>query len=237
MKTERFEMRLDQPTIEKIDQWRAKQPMLPSRAESVRQLLYVGLRALTDDELMPTPSEKLILCMLCDIAVNKGGSEHIDPDFVQKAISGGHFWAIEQQYHYIFGGRPDSPELVREVKEILDMWQVIECHYKSLGEADKKHVESEVGPYANDVKFTGFYANEESRHLVIAELLVKTIGNYSHFKDHNLSAKYPVIDWYRRMLHIYEPMLRSILSGPKRSLSASDIVALLREQIHPDNRG
>ena len=35
LKTERFEMRLDSRTLERVDAWRARQSDLPSRAEAV----------------------------------------------------------------------------------------------------------------------------------------------------------------------------------------------------------
>jgi len=37
-KTERFEMRLDQGTLDQMDKWRSSQSDLPSRAEAVRRL-------------------------------------------------------------------------------------------------------------------------------------------------------------------------------------------------------
>ena len=236
MQTERFEMRLDRATIEQLDRWRASQPELPSRAETVRRLVHAGLAASTDDEVKPTPTEKLILSMLCDLARDRNVREGIDPDFVQYAIGGGHYWALGRKYPDVFGGRPDSPELVREVVDILEMWTVLEHHYEHLEEADKARVASEAAPYGTDVNFMGFYANEESSHLSIAEFLIEHIGNYPRFKGRGLNTTQPVVDWYRRMLQVYEPMYKSLLAGRIRSLSAADIVALLLEQVHPDNR-
>jgi hypothetical protein len=44
-KTERFEMRLDSETIERVDEWRREQPDLPSRSEAFRRLVELGLNA------------------------------------------------------------------------------------------------------------------------------------------------------------------------------------------------
>jgi uncharacterized protein YfbU (UPF0304 family) len=162
--------------------------------------------------------------------------ERIDPDFVQYALAGGHYWALGWKYPHVIGDRPDSPELVREVVDILDMWSVLEHHYDHLGETDKAQVASEASPYGTDVRFVGFYANEESPHLSVAEFLIKHIGNYPRFKGRYLNTTRPVVDWYRRMLKVYEPMHKSLLSGRSMSLSVSNIVALLLEQIHPENR-
>lgn len=236
MQTERFEMRLDRATLERLDRWRASRPELPSRAEAVRRLVNDGLSASTDAELRPSLSEKLILSMLCDLARDRNDREPIDPDFVQEAIAGGHYWALGWKYPDVFGGRPDSPELVREVVDILEMWLVLEHHYDHLGEVDKARVASKAAPYGDDVKFIGFYANEESSHLSITEFLIERIGNYPRFKDRELNTTRPVVDWYRRMLKVYEPMHKSLLAGRNRNLPVSDMVALLLEQVHPDNR-
>lgn len=42
-KTERFEMRLDEDAIKRIDDWRRSQPDLPSRAEAIRRLVDQAL--------------------------------------------------------------------------------------------------------------------------------------------------------------------------------------------------
>ena len=234
MQTERFEMRLDRSTLARLDRWRASQPKLPSRAEAVRRLVHVGLTVSTDEEVRPSLSEKLILSMLCDLSRDRGDKERIDPDFVEEAMFSGHYWAFNWKYPHIFGGHPDSPELVREVVEILDMWDVIERHYEQLGEPDKNRVASEADLPRSEVKFIGFYANEESLHLSIASFLVERLGRFPRFEDRDLSSRRPVVDWYKRMLKLYGPMRETLLSG--RHLSVSEFVNLLVERVHPDNR-
>ena len=236
MQTERFEMRLDRSVLEQVDRWRASQPGLPSRAEAVRRLVHDGLAVWSDDEVRPSGTEKLILTLLCDLARDCDAEryrdiERIDPDFVEAAISAGHYWAFNWKYPAIFGGHPDSPELVREVVAILDMWDVLEHHYEQLGETDKNQVASEADPFG----FEGFYANEESPHLSIAGFLIEHLERFPRFKNRQLNSRGPVVGWYRRMLGVYEPMREKLLVGG-RYLSVSEIVSLLRERIHPDNR-
>jgi uncharacterized protein len=43
-KTERFEMRAPSSFLKTIDDWRRKQPELPSRAEAIRRLVEIGLK-------------------------------------------------------------------------------------------------------------------------------------------------------------------------------------------------
>ena len=235
MQTERFEMRLDRGMLERLDRWRASQSGLPSRAEAVRRLVDAGLTLSSNEEVRPSLSEKLILSMLCDLARNgDDDKERIDPIFVEEAIFAGHYWAFNWKYPHIFGGHPDSPELVREVVEMLDMWDVIELRYEQLGESDKKRVASEAGLPRAEVKFIGFYANEESPHLSIAAFLINHLERFPRFEKRDLSSRRPVVDWYRRMLKLYMPMRETLLAG--RYLSVSEIVSLLQEWVHPDNR-
>lgn len=52
--TERFEMRLTKSLIEKLDEWRRQQADLPPRAEAIRRLLELGLKA-ADSQDSPKP--------------------------------------------------------------------------------------------------------------------------------------------------------------------------------------
>ena len=42
-RTERFELRLDEEALERIDEWRGDQPDVPNRSEAVRRLMTAGL--------------------------------------------------------------------------------------------------------------------------------------------------------------------------------------------------
>ena len=44
-KTERFEMRVTASFLKMVDDWRRRQPELPSRAEAIRRLVELGLKA------------------------------------------------------------------------------------------------------------------------------------------------------------------------------------------------
>jgi len=44
-KTQRFEMRIPPEFFKAIDSWRRKQEDLPSRAEAIRRLVEIGLKA------------------------------------------------------------------------------------------------------------------------------------------------------------------------------------------------
>ena len=115
------------------------------------------------------------------------------------------------------------------------MWVVIEHHYDQLEEAAKAWVTAQAKGCGAGVtaKFAGFYANEESPYLSIAETLIRDLQYYPQLKDRELNTRRAVVGWYQRMLKAYKPMREALLG---RFLSSSEIVDLLRESIHPDNR-
>lgn len=43
--TERFELRFTKAMLDGIDEWRARKKPLPTRAEAIRRLIDMGLRA------------------------------------------------------------------------------------------------------------------------------------------------------------------------------------------------
>ena len=233
MQTERFEMRLDHGTLDQLDQWRASQPDQPSRAEAVRRFVHGGLAASGDEEVRFSPGEKLILIMLCDLARARAVEGDIDPTFVSEAISGGHYWALDCHYPGIFGARADDPEVVREVVDVLEMWIRLENGYGKLGEGDKGQVASEAEPFGSNVKFGGFDANVEPRHYSIARFLIERLKRFREFEQRELNSHFPVVDGYRRMLRVYQPIRQGLVD---RDLSISEIVTVLRGRIHPENQ-
>ena len=233
MKTERFEMRLDRETLERVDNWRTEQTDLPSRAEAMRRLVDVGLVVSGKGELRVSDGERLILLLLLDIYRHQRVNTDIDPEFVRNAITGGHYWALELEYPGLFHGHADSARVVSEVMQILSMWETIERGYASLSQADKERVKLEAHSFGNRVMFLGFYGNEEADHLYVASFLINEMNRFTHFKGRELDSHMPTAGAYRRMLAVYETMLQTFLG---RELSAPQIIRLLREMTHPDNR-
>lgn len=112
----------------------------------------------------------------------------------------------------------------------MRMWTVIERTYDRLSEDDRKRVEIEAAPNGDDVRFKGFGGNEETTHLRAARELA-----YSEFREFNGRdlAYLASLGAYRRMLGRFE-IIRS--NNPSGDLSVADLIALLKEQVHPDNR-
>jgi uncharacterized protein len=213
-KTERFEMRLDQMTLETVDAWPSQQGDFPSRAEAI------------------SDGERLIISILSDVHKHlkiKGD----DADFVMDAIYGGHYWGLGWKYSGLFHGHKDSKQVVSEVVDVLDMWSFIESAYAKLSPKDKARIEKEAEPFGKHVHFRGFDGNNETEHLGIARFLIDKLERFSSFEGRDLNSHMPSVETYRRMLRVFEPM-RSSLVG--RELGASEIIELLNEKTHPEHR-
>ena len=223
----RFEMRLDEETLERIERWRAEQSDIPSRAEAVRRLLDIGL---SKAGVNISDGEKLILSMLRDLYKHHKVTGDTDPKFVQSVLWGGHYWALEWQYPLLFHGHADSMSVVKETLDVLEMWYFIESGHSKLSEEQKERVKLEAEPFGNSVKFRGFDGNTEGNHGRVAKFLIKDLGRFEAFKGRNLNSHVPSMQAYRRMLVAFEPMLHTIAG---RELSATEIIELLKKLGRP----
>ncbi|MER9348755.1 YfbU family protein [Mesorhizobium sp. M0227] len=226
-KTERFEMRLEPETLDRVDEWRAQQDDVPSRSEAIRRLVEKGLGASSSNTLQPTNTEKLMMWMLAEILKNQDTEEDKTAELIQKTIYGGHFWALQWELTGILHNHVDSQNALTLVVDTLDMWTFIERAYAGFEEADKQRIENEVGPWAKNPRFSGFDGNNEGEHMAIARFLVKEMGRFSDFKDRSLNSHSPKVQASRRMTKLFEPM-RTKLVG--RELSVDDVVVLLKRE-------
>ena len=59
-KTERFELRLDEDVLSRVDAWLNRQDDVSSRAEAIRQLVDAGLRVKSHEAVEFSEGEKMI---------------------------------------------------------------------------------------------------------------------------------------------------------------------------------
>ena len=114
---------------------------------------------------------------------------------------------------------------------VLNMWTHIERAYDNLSNRDKERVNSESD--GRRPVFRGFYANEEFEHLSVTRFLINRLKKFRWFKDRELDSHPPMIEAYRRMLAAFRPLEKELAFD---ALSASQIIDLLRERAHPENR-
>ena len=224
MKSERFEMRLDPHMVQRVDVWRTEQTDKPSRAEAMRRLANTGLAVLGKGSVKISHGERLVLVMLRDLYKHLKVNGDIDPDFVEEAIGGGHYWGLLWKYEGLFRDDVDKEEVRREVLDVLSMWDRIEFGFASLSDEEKEEVERESGLRERDVRFPGFDGNEEFEHLSIAWFLIDHLGRFATFKGRDLNSHCPSLTRYKRMWEVFEPMKQTLIG---RQLSGSEIIDLL----------
>lgn len=219
--SERFEMRLDAGTLERIDAWREEREPRPSRSEAVRSLVEEGLDRAGQPVL--TGGERLIVHMLCGLFEALEIDGELDPAFIADALHGGHYWALAEVYSGIFHGHAVSDAVVLEVKKMLEMWSMIERGHDALSPEARTKLAGQTG--RKSVRFPGFDGNHECEHMSAARFLIDRMGLFAHFAGRgDLNSHWPMLDAYRRMLDEYEPMRRGLIG---RELNAAELAAIL----------
>ena len=219
-KSERFELRLDQNTLDRIDAWRAATLDLPSRSEAVRRLLEAALDASAQAAPVPLSlGERVIIALLTEMA-KPAQAREMDPEFLMSAIQGGHYWALEWRMPGLLHRHVDDPTVLREVVDLLDMWSFIE-------EAAERLTEKERETFSLAPGFRGFDGNNEMQHMGIAGFLIADMGRFSRFKGRSLNAHHPTLGRYRAMYRLFEPMRQNLVG---RGLSVPELHALIDER-------
>jgi uncharacterized protein YfbU (UPF0304 family) len=225
-KNERFEMRVDEDILIRVDKWRSEQGDVPSRAEAMRRLVELGLGVESAGAVRFSDGEKLIMFMLRDIYKHlKPARAEIDPDFVANVIDGGHYWAPKWVMPGVFHDHEDDPRAVKLVVDVLDMWSFLESGHAKLSKADKERVEKAVPHFGKHVRFMGFDGNYESAHTSIALFLVEKMERFTGFKGRDFNSHMPTLATYQRMLRVFEPIRRGLVGG---GLAANQIIEILK---------
>jgi len=224
-KSERFELRLEQDTLDRVDAWRREQGDLPSRAEAIRRLVETGLNAATPSRRLDISNvEKLMLYLLCDIHEKVEADRELDPKLIRRALLYGHTWGLEMEYGNFFPTVGDNRDIKSEVVDMLDMFNFVEAAVERLGDEDRKRLEDAVG-HLDLARFTGFDGNHEIEHASVLSFLVEDMGRFSRFKDRaHLNSHSERLTRYRRMLAAFEP-IRPRLEG--RELSLAELIEII----------
>lgn len=228
-KSERFELRLDEEQLARIDEWARAQDNdgpSPSRAAAIRDLIDIGLSAGSKGSVRFSDGEKMLMLMMRDVfKALKIKDPDSDPDFLAEVIYGGHYWAPKWDMQGVFHDHVDNPRDVSHVVDVLDMWSFIEEAYEDFSAAEKAAIAETVGPLGKHVQFSGFDGNNESSQMSIARFLVNKMDRFSRFKGRDLNSHHPTYNRYSRMVALFEPM-RATLVG--HGLSADQVATLLK---------
>jgi len=72
----------------------------------------------------------------------------------------------------------------------------------------------------------------------IARLLTRDLGRWERFKKRDLNSHLPSVDVYGRLLDAWRPIWNVKIGslGGHYELTADELIAILREHIHPEHR-
>ena len=128
--------------------------------------------------------ERLIVALLCDISKKLDAQREIDPEFVMRSL-GTYEWGLSWEYSGLLK-QEDTPPLVSETCDILDMWRALEEAYAALSDVDRTRVDAALGE-VNPVRFEGFDGNHDE-HYGIALHLIEVMKRYQHFEGRNINS-------------------------------------------------
>ncbi|HEY1560151.1 MAG TPA: YfbU family protein [Caulobacteraceae bacterium] len=223
---ERFIMHIDSPLHQRLDMGRPGEATAPSRPEATGRLLESGPAPKTQPcEPFLSNGEKLIAFMLCDVMGELGSGSARLGHFVETAIKGGHYWALDWELRDIFHDRRHTLDAVRFVLDVLDMWVLLEGSSEALSDDDMARL-AEAAPHFPEVRCPGFDPNLEEASYGIAFLLARNVKRFGRFRDRLDFYKphKPTADRYRSMLRAYEP-IRETIDG--RTLTVEEMITVL----------
>jgi uncharacterized protein YfbU (UPF0304 family) len=173
-----------------------------------------------------TNAEKLILAMLSDISERLEIHGDIDPKLVKAAVWGDKTWGLSWEYSWLFRGESETPDNVKEVVNIMEMWSMIETYYDRLPLEDKELIKKEAHPFGSEVRFEGFDGNDEveGEYMGIAQFLVDHLHRFGSFKGRDFNSHHELLDVYRRMLTEFQSIRPQV---PDTPISAAQIILLL----------
>ena len=122
-------------------------------------------------------------------------------------MAGGNYWALEWDNPGVFSDRFVSSEVASETGRILQMWWSLECMYAKYSKEDQERVLKETG--VAEVRFKGFYLNEEGEHADAAEIIIDDLDRFPSCKGRNLNSAPPhSLDVSRRMLVAFDKIIK-----------------------------
>jgi uncharacterized protein YfbU (UPF0304 family) len=225
-KAERLELRMDEDQLTRIDDWVVEQSENLTRAEAIRQLIDAGLATRSKSVVRFSDGEKMLILMMGDLYKQLQIKDaEMQPGFLADVIYGGHYWAPKWEMNGVFHDHADSPDDLKHVVNVLDMWTFMEEAYEVLSSDEKALIVQEVGSWATDVKFAGFDGNEEGAQMQIARFLVDKMNRFTRFKGRTLNSHTLTSKRYADMYRLFEPM-RSTLVGKR--LGVQQLIDLLK---------
>lgn len=195
MKTERFEMRLDEELACSIDAWRDANMGGASRAQAVRGLIAHGLNSSGTTRF--SDGEKTLMALMADLFSHVGAPQEKIAALLGGFASGNH-WVADLEMGYFYTPPKTSFEAANFVQATLEMWDIFELAFDSFTEEQKVMVLADTPGEAalrqlgrptrsREVRFLGFSAINENELVEIAAHLIDGMHRFPRFKGRNLA--------------------------------------------------
>jgi uncharacterized protein len=174
-----------------------------------------------------TDGEKLIILLLTDISKRLKDDPQIDPNFIEQTIYSNQLWGFEWEFSGIPFERSDTPPLVSETVDILEMFSLTMHHFGKLAPEQQQEIRDGLGYASHGLdNFPGFDGNNDP-HFGIARYLVEDL---KRFKDlpgaTNNSHTQTSLPRYRKMLQTYLPMRDKLGFG---KFTKEDVIAIFKQ--------
>ena len=181
-----------------------------------------------------TNEQKLIVALLTEIHSALKIEDGLDPMFIQDKVCSGNTWALRWHYSGLFQDEEDTPEDVKFVAKVLDLWERLEHSFESLSDAQKAQL-LELSPvYGGDVRFRGFDGNGGDRDgMSTVHILVEEMGRWRTFKGRDFNAHMRMSGVYERMLEASDALGKGYADY---DFSIEEMAQVLNAATHPDNR-
>jgi len=182
------------------------------------------------DTVKLSSGEKLMLLMLCEIYDHLKVNGQTDTKMIKDAIYSGNVWGLGWGLPGVFHDSETPQEVVHETGNILVMWERLEQSFNNLGPDDKASLAKGSAAFGENVRFPGFDGNNESDHISAGHFLVDSLDRFQSFKGRDFNAHMPTLDGHRRMLTVFDPILRRVLN---KDFSAAQVLEVLNAWRHP----
>ena len=176
--------------------------------------------------------EKLILLLLCDICDHLKIKGESHTELIKEAIFSGNLWGLDWGLPGVFHDYETPTEVVKESVDVLSMWTRLEESFEHLSDQDKSWLEKQAEPFGKQVRFPGFDGNNESTYISAARFMIDHLDRFQRFKGREMNAHMPTIGFHRRMLAVFDPILKRVLN---KDFSAAEISQVLNAQRHPES--
>lgn len=167
-----------------------------------------------------------MLAMVTEMHQAAGIKNGINAKLISEAIWSDNTWAIEWDVQMPWSGTSPTPQHVKHVVDVLDMWSFIEEGFAALPAADAQRVLDETG-YNRGPVFVGFDGNNEADEYSAARFLIDKMGRFGRFAGRDLNSHHETVAGSNRRLVVFEPIRARLGTRRPVLMTADEIIEVV----------